>query len=71
MSFNFKRLRGKIIEKYGSQAKFAESLGVSQNSLSRKMNNKTRFSSNDVIKIKELLGIPDNEINSYFFNMEV
>ena len=71
MSFNFNRLRGKIIERYGSQAKFAKELGLSQNSLSRKMNNKTRFTSTDMVKIKELLSIPNNELDAYFFSTEV
>lgn len=71
MSFNFCKLRGKIIEKYGSQLEFSKALGLSQNALSKKMNNRTRFSSDDVMKIKELLDIPDNEVNSYFFDVKV
>ncbi len=71
MSFNFKRLRGRIIEKYGSQAEFSKVLGISQNSLSKKMNSKTRFSSDDIVRITKLLNISNSEITSYFFNTEV
>lgn len=71
MSFNFNKLRGKIIEKYGSQAEFSKVLGISQNTLSKKMNNKARFSSDDIVKIKELLNIPNDEVNSYFFDIKV
>ena len=41
MGYTYNKLRGRIIEKYGTQEKFARELGVSKNSLSLKMNGKT------------------------------
>ena len=40
MSFNHNKLRGKIIEKYGTQGAFAKALGVSERTLSLKINGK-------------------------------
>lgn len=71
MSFNYNKLRGKIIEVFGSQEKFADELGISTNALSRKLNNKISLSQQDIIQWSELLGIPDSEYKSYFFDYNV
>lgn len=67
MPYSYNKLRGKIVEKYGSQEKFAEVLEISKNSLSKKMNCKTGFSQSDIIKWSELLGIDSSEYGVYFF----
>lgn len=67
MSFNYNKLRGRIIERYGTQTAFVERFGVSENTFSKKMNNRVRFNSDDIIKITQLLEIPENEIGEYFF----
>lgn len=67
MTFNYSKLRGKIVEKYGSIAAFSTALGISNITLSMKLNNKIRFTSDDIIKIVELLEIPADEIGDYFF----
>lgn len=71
MAFDFGKLRGRIVEKYGSQAAFARAFGVSKNTFSKKMNNKTRFTSGDIVKMAEMLGISDCEVGSYFFTKKV
>ena len=67
MPYTYNKLRGRIVEKYGTQEEFAKKLGISKNSLSLKMNGKTSFSQADVIKWSELLGIETGEIGQYFF----
>lgn len=71
MKLNFQKLRAKIIEKYGTLGKFAEAYGISENSLSRKMNNKVPFSCEDIIKISGMLDIDKADIVLYFFTDEV
>lgn len=71
MKFDFSKLRGRIIEKYGTQTAFAQAFGVSENTFSCKMNNKVRFNSKDIIKITKMLDISENEINEYFFSQKV
>lgn len=71
MSFDYSKLRGKIIEKFGSQSAFAKVFGVSENTFSQKMNNKVRFNTDDMVRIVRMLDIPENEINDYFFTSKV
>ena len=67
MQYTYNKLRGRIIEKFGTQDNFASEIGISRNSLSLKMNCKTGFSQSDIIKCSELLGIPADEYGEYFF----
>ena len=67
MAFNYAALRGKIIEKYGSQREFAKVLGFSEVSVTKKMNGKTEFSKSDMERWAELLDIKKSEIPKYFF----
>lgn len=71
MAFNYNKLRGRIIEKYGTQGRFAKAVGVSERTLSLKLNNKIFFSQDEITKISELLNIASNEIQVYFFEKEV
>lgn len=71
MAFDYRKLKGRIIEKYGSQLNFADAYGISENTLSLKMRNKVRFTSDDIIAISDMLDIPENEIGSYFFAKQV
>lgn len=71
MAFNYDKLRGKIVEKYGAQYRFAKALGVSERTLSLKLNNKIFFSQDEITKISELLNIESCEIQVYFFTKEV
>ena len=40
MAFDYRKLRGKIVEKYGSQSEFSVVMGLSERTLSLKMNSK-------------------------------
>lgn len=71
MAFNYNKLRGRIIEKYGTQGRFAKAMGVSERTLSLKLNNKIFFSQDEITKISELLSIVSDEIQVYFFEKEV
>ena len=65
--FKYLKLRARIKEKFGTEGNFAEALGISQISLSRKFNDKVQFSSNDIRLWCELLEIPLEESGLYFF----
>ena len=71
MSFDYSRLRGKIVERFGSQGAFAKALGVSQKTLSMKINNKIFFAQDEINKSIELLGIDPVDIDKYFFTQNV
>ena len=71
MAFNYNKLRGKIVEVFGTQDNFAKKLGISTNALSRKLNNKISLSQKEVIQWAELLGICEKDYKAYFFTIEV
>lgn len=69
MPFNYSKLIGKIAEKYGTQSKFAEALGLSERSVSLKLNGKIAWKQPEIIKACEILGIRCSEIPAYFFTL--
>mgnify|MGYP000807693300 CR=1 FL=1 len=71
MAFDYSKLKGRITEKFGSQTAFTKKFGVSENTFSQKMNNKVRFTTDDIIKISDMLEIPKEKIGDYFFIKKV
>ena len=71
MAFDYSKLRGRIVEIFGTQAAFAEALGMSQKSLSSKMTGKVFFSQDEINCAVDLLRINPIEINAYFFALKV
>ena len=65
--YNYNKLRGRIVEKYGTQERFAEAVGMTKQGLSLKMTGKTSFSQGDIAKWCGLLDIGTEEIVDYFF----
>ncbi len=68
MPYTYNKLKGRIIEMYGTQGKFAEKIGVSKNSISKKLTCKTEFSQKDIVKWSILLNVGKEEYGEYFFN---
>lgn len=73
MSFDYSKLRGRIIEKFGSIKAFAEAYGLSYVTMSKKLNGKVAFSPADIVKMSapEFLDIPPNQYHLYFFTKKV
>ena len=67
MNYKYNKLRGRIIEKYGTQKNFAEAIGLSTNSISKKMTGKSGFSQKDIESWSEKLEIAQAENWEYFF----
>lgn len=65
--YEYRKLIGRIVEKYGTRKEFAKVLGISENSMSLKLNGKTGFSREDMVRWGELLDIDVNEFGAYFF----
>lgn len=63
----FMKLRGRIVEKYVTQSRFAEFLGVTEQTVTMKLNGKVQFSTDDIITWSNALDISVNEIGAYFF----
>jgi len=62
----FPKVRGKIAEVYGSQRQFAKALGITETTLSQKMNGQIGLSIEDIRVWSDKLGIDANDIGSFF-----
>jgi hypothetical protein len=69
MPYNYSSLSGKIVEKFGTQYRFAEAMGLSEHTISQKLNKKQQWKQNEILKACELLEIRKEEIPKYFFAM--
>lgn len=67
MQYAYRKLRGRITEVFGTQAAFALALGISKNSVSKKLTGKTEFSQSDVERWAELLHINRCEYGEFFY----
>ena len=71
MTFDYSKLRGRVVEKFETLTNFANAMNLSEKSISSKINNKTYWKNNEISKACELLDIPDKEVNQYFFKQKV
>ena len=67
MLFDYSKLNGLINQKYATRVNFATKIGLSENSLSSKMNNKQPWKQAEICKVCDLLEINETEIATYFF----
>ena len=70
MQYDFSKLRGKIIEVFGKQEAFARALGMSERSLSLKLNNERYFKPPEISKAIALLGLDAVDIPKYFLRQK-
>lgn len=71
MNYNYSKLRGRIVEYYGKQSNFAKSLGISSVSLNKKLNNRVKFTQDEIYLITQKLNINYTEVYDYFFTLKV
>ena len=71
MAFDYSKLRGKIIELFGTQACFAAAMRWSERTLSLKMNGVRAWKQPDICKAMTLLNLSDKDIPSFFFKPKV
>lgn len=64
---DYSKLRGRIVEKFGTLNNFATALDITKASLSSKINNKRRWTNKEILDSKRLLEL--ETIDEYFFNM--
>lgn len=61
------RLRGRIIQKYGSQSAFAKHLGKTEQTITAKLNGRSQFSQDDILNWCNALDIVADDVGEYFF----
>lgn len=71
MALDYSKLRGRIVEKFGTIKAFSEAYGITNVSMSKKLNGKTAISPDDITKMSlpEFLDIQPKEYHEYFFKL--
>lgn len=67
MQYAYRKLRGRITEIFGTQAAFSLVLGISRNSVSKKLKGKTEFTQSEIERWAKFLEIKKEEYVEYFF----
>lgn len=71
MSYDYSKLKGRIVEKYGNNAKFAKDMNWSEKTLSCKLNNKVAWRQPEIVRAIQLLSLKEEDITGYFFKPKV
>lgn len=71
MAFDYSKLRGKIIEVFGSQGAFANAMKISERTLSLKLSGKRNWKQPEICLAIKLLGLSEDDIREYFFTLKV
>lgn len=67
IEFDFSLLTGRIVAKFGSRKAFAEAMGILPAGITSRLQNKTRWQPDEIIRACKLLGVPNEKIHLYFF----
>ena len=65
--YDYSKLLGKIREKGFTQVSLAKELGVSETTLNFSLGNKRAFKQNEILKLCDILEIPLQSLDDYFF----
>lgn len=71
VQFDYSRLKGRIVEVFGTQDAFAEAIKLGRVSVSQRLNNKLEFSQGEILRSAEVLHFPLSQISDYFFTEKV
>lgn len=67
MEFDFSKLTGRIIEKFGTRERFAEAMGCTKGWISNRLNNIVHWDAEEILRACKLLDIRPDELHLYFF----
>jgi transcriptional regulator with XRE-family HTH domain len=65
--YDYSKLTGRIIEKCGTRKAFAKAIGLTPETISMRLSGKRDFSRDEIFRIAQVLEIPYNELEPYFF----
>ena len=71
MAYNTERLKGLIIDKYGTRQAFCKAIGMRPSTLSKRLKDGRDWRGSSLIKAVRALQIPDEKIDYYFFDLRV
>ena len=70
-NYDYRKLRGRIKEKFGTQSEFSKKLGLSEVSVINQDNSVHRCGLEEMENAISILEIPNTDIHAYFFTHEV
>ena len=70
MTFDYSKLKGRIVEKFDTQQAFSKAIGLSEKSVSDKLTGKKSWKQKEIMKAIEILEIADKEVQDYFFKLQ-
>jgi hypothetical protein len=71
MSYNYAKLNGRIKEVCGNQFAFAKEMGLSEHTISAKLNSKVSWKQPEIERACTVLDIQRCDIPAYFFDLKV
>ena len=67
MELTHAKLRGRIIEKFGSYRAFAKAIKKSEQTVNTKLSGKSSFSEDNIIEWSNALDISPEEVGTFYF----
>jgi len=71
MELMHSKLRGRIVEKFGTYRAFAKELGVSEQIVISKLNGRSGFSDKNIIQWSNALDIREDEVGAFYFTQKL
>lgn len=71
MVFDLSKLNGRIVEKFGTREKFAETVGMTPGQMYPRLQGVTYFRADEIAIAAEALDILPEEIPAYFFKPKI
>lgn len=71
MEFDYRKLRGRMVEEYGSCSAVAKRIGMTSANMSHRLNGRVEFSSTEIFNLMNELKIDGHDIITYFFTRRV
>lgn len=71
MRFDYARLNGRIEDVCGSQRQFAKQIGMSEHTISKKLNNFVDWKQKEIMRVLPILHLKQEDIVEYFFTPKV
>lgn len=71
MAFDFSKLAGLIVEKFGTRRAFSRAIGWTESKVSARLSGSVFFSTDEITLWCDVLGIPDDQVTLYFFTVKV
>lgn len=71
MIFDYSKLRGRIVERFGTCRAFCQEIGYKSGILSTRLSGLHPFRADEIRLFCDVLEIPDAEVVAYFFTQKV